>query len=254
MALLLAFAAPRPAAAETERAAVVVVSSVNTTDFAARQIREQLGRALGARYRVAVVAADQVDTALRGVELPADCATSPRCMADIGSKVGADQLLLLSLARVGSSVRVDSVWAAADGSATRMLPSFVVKASDVGAGLPAGLRDTEGDEGQPTGLWVATGVSAAALTSAVVLSILAQSHYDEHVDVRGGEDARDTQWALNIAADASWGLALAGGLMAGYYLFVHDDGAGEPQPVPPSGPWAAASREGGLSLGWSGRF
>ena len=252
--VLVVLAGPRLAQAEA-RVAVVVTSNVNASKVELDQLRLAAADALSAQYRVRPVSQQTVEYALQNQTLDAECQLKATCIAKLGELTGVDQLVLLSVTRIGQQMRVDGVWATANAKSTRVIKSFMVNLGDVSESTASGLAGALPDElrrdvetQQPRGLWIATSISIAGATSALVLTVLAKRHYDDKINDPDGADSRGTQTALNLFADLSWATALGGGLMAGYYLFYKDRGSSED-----SGPRAQVTADS-VSFGWSGRF
>ena len=118
---LLSGLAPSPAHAQATRPRVGIIVSVrvNVTPREARALREALGDALHSVLGVAI--ATLPDRAGRSPEsdLDQDCVAKPVCLSRLGQAMGVDELLILSLVRIGSSVQMNTVWTeVADGHPT----------------------------------------------------------------------------------------------------------------------------------------
>jgi len=219
-------AAPTPA---RPRVAVVVDLVASVSRERAIELGLALADALQRELEIDAVGGADVERLLPPGGVPDDCVAAPACLADLGGRLDATQLLLLGVVQVGDRVRVDATWIdvargeavsrprielAADAragevfaaAASRLLP-------DVPHRPPAGTGDRPppGPRRHLTPLtWTLGGVAVAALGIGVGFGLSANGTYDRCERDPDGcdDDTRDGIGRKALAADLLMGSAL----------------------------------------------
>lgn len=125
LALALA-SAPLVADAEPiERVGVVVSLTVNVSDEQARVIADELAEALTQELRVDVISGAETERRLPPNGIDDDCVAKAGCLKDLGVRLEAQQLLMLVVLRVGTSLQVDPTWV--DAPSGRTLPRDAIR-------------------------------------------------------------------------------------------------------------------------------
>ncbi len=111
VALTLCIAAPHASADEPirARAAVVLLDAINLEREQAEARAEALRQALAEVLAVEVVSRDE--TAASAAEVIPGCAQRPECVRALGAALVAQELLFMSIVRIGSRVKVTFTWA-----------------------------------------------------------------------------------------------------------------------------------------------
>jgi len=254
--------------------AVVVASQVNASEDEAASTAASLETVLEERGETLTPWAKSRPL-LPAEGLPADCLTVPSCIRDLGRTLGADELLFLSVVRVGSSVQVDVSWASAtsgesavrarvalsgfDSSAQtgafraeadRILPELrraatapqpTIAATTTDAEIPARSRHLT------RGVWIAGGIGAAALVGAGALGLYTRDLYKDCERSENCDNAElDDVDRTALLAD----VLLFGGIAAGVTAAVLYYRSGDE----PERTVAIEPTPGGLSLGYRARF
>ena len=249
------------------RVAVVVASQVNTSADDSALVARSLEQVLADRGETLVPWAES-HPKLPSDGLPPDCLTNSKCIRDLGKSLGADDLLFLAIVRVGSSIQVDLSWAstaaglaavrarialeAFDDSATDVFrgkiqqilprtPPAAVAAPTKAAPAPAPRKITRG-------VWIAGGISVAALLGATSLGLYAGSLYgdcDENADSCSHGELDDIDRTALLGDTL-----LVGGLAAGItaaVLYYRSSERSRP-------PLTLQHVPGGVGLGYHARF
>lgn len=256
---LMLLGAPLAHGEQVARVAVVVTLSVNADAEQSARLSAALAHALEQRLVVAAIGGSGVDRKLANKiadGVPDDCIASPACVRTLAQALDVDQLLLLTVVRVGERFKVSVNWGdGTDGHtlsrvtididvkqqdpgpvfavyATRLLPDAPPRPEPVGTSAtqaqgdaappaavipPAGLL-TQGRH-MTKGAWIATGASAALLTTGLGFGLSARSTY-ANLSEDGCEDRVcaasdiDTLARRAAIADVFLGAALVSGVAA----------------------------------------
>lgn len=198
------------------RVAVVVALSVNADDAQLVRLERALAAALEHAFAIETLAGSDVRTALGDAGVPDDCVAKRACVRELADKLDADQLLLLTVVRVGDRFQIAITWGdGQDGrTASRVTididveqqdpqPVFAVYAgrllpdapprtdkqddADTGPATDDGAADVikssvdTRDTGRKAtmGVWVATGLGVAFVAAGATFGLLARSDYNE---------------------------------------------------------------------------
>lgn len=261
--LYLLIIAPESAQGQqsVRRVGVVVTHQVNVTSAEARELALTLGEALGDVLSIDVIAGRDVERALPHGGLSQGCVARVECRLDLGRRLDADELLMLSITRVGSMTQIDSTWANVASGRVVTRPAIRLETGDdpihVFTGRAAQLlphiahrRDSPrqpgiviinpGDRRERVsprritrGTWIAGGVSAAALVAGGALALSARGKWND-LEAQGcrrmacpGQDI-DALGSRALAADILLGAAVASGTAA---AILYWRSAGAPRPV-----------------------
>jgi hypothetical protein len=276
-------------AARAERIGVVVAATVNTHQGEPERLASALGQALLEQLDIDVVAGVEAQRRLPSGGVPDTCVMDSVCQRDVAGRLDADQLLILAVVRVGERVQIDATWVhvatgrtasrarilvhdrgqpAAKvfaGAVLQLLPDAALR---IGATAEAPRQDVAQPAARPSrrltpGVWVAGGISAAALLAGGVFALDAVRRHRE-LDARGCAvvacppadiDAVDTRARL---ADVLFGVGLVAGVTAGvlYWASAQDEPARAARLVPLDRDTymdVTATRHG-LAITWGGRF
>jgi hypothetical protein len=244
-----------PLAAHAERVGIVVAATVNTHKGEAERLANALGRALLEQLDIDVVAGSEAARRLPPGGVPDTCVVDSDCQLDVARRLGADQLLILAVVRVGARVQIDTTWVevASGRTASRarilvqdrgrparkvfadavfeLLPDAALRisaprreaaTSEVAepAGAPITQTAVTSSRRVTTGVWVAGGLGAAALVVGSVSAISATRRHSE-LEERGCDlmpcpDADiDAVDTRTRLADAMFGVGLVAGVTAG---------------------------------------
>jgi len=261
------------------RIAVVVASQVNASAEEASATAAALEHVLEERGETVTPWA-QSSARLPVEGLPADCLTVPSCIRDLGQTLGAEELLFLSVVRVGASVQVDVSWASASSgeSAVRArvaLSSFESTAQDAAFRAEADriLPRQRGPEARPTpqgattgatpavevsnepstgrhltqGVWIAGGIGTAAFVGATALGLYTRSLYKDCMDSNNCDNAElDDVDRTALMADVLLVGSIAAGATAAVLYYRSD------RERPPA--VTIAPTRGGMSIGVRAHF
>lgn len=201
LAALAALTARASADDKVARVGIVISVTVNIDSAPADDIGAQLATALVKKLKVDAIGGAEVTRRLPDTGLPDECVSTPACIADLGQRLDADQLLFLGVVRVGTLVQVDTTWVdVATGKqaarpriqladihkatyefvkqAERFLPDAEVRSTNTTNQTV--IVNGPGERHRPIkpAVWVASGVSLAALGAGIVLGLQAKSKYD----------------------------------------------------------------------------
>ena len=101
------------------RVAVVISLSVNADAAQSERLAKALAEALQQKFVIEVMAGADVEKKLGDKGVPDDCIANPECVSSLARRLGVDQLLLLTVVRVGERFQVAVTWG--DGSDGRTL-------------------------------------------------------------------------------------------------------------------------------------
>jgi hypothetical protein len=272
LALVAGLAAPRAARADTTRLGVVVTVEVNLAPGEAARIAEVVGRTLADAFVLDVIAGHEAIRRLPPGGVPEACLGEATCLADLGGRLAADQLLLLVAVKVGDRLQLDPTWV--DVSRAKVVPRPSI---ELGAALAevdrATLRDAaprllpdatpRPAAAAPTttapivpppargrhmtrGAWIAAGIAGAGLVGGIGFGVAALARRSDLEDKGCGDTVgcprgADGLAARALAADLCFaGAAIAGGV-AGYLYWRSDRPA---VAIEPRGDGAAVSLSG----------
>jgi hypothetical protein len=89
------------------RVGVVAAVTVNVTAEEAAEVASALAEALQEELVVDVIVGEEVSKRLPDGGLSDVCVVDPECVRDLGERLGADQLLVLAIVRVGTHLQID---------------------------------------------------------------------------------------------------------------------------------------------------
>lgn len=242
-ACILAATARRAAADDDKvpRVGIVISVTVNIDSAPADDIGAQLAAALVKRLKVDAIGGAEVTRRLPDGGLADECVSTPACIADLGHRLDADQLLFLVVVRVGTDVQVDATWVdvasgkqaarprvllkdthkATDAFVTeaeRFLPDAEVRSSSTTNQTVIVNGAAERHRPIKPTVWVAAGVGVVALGAGVVLGLQAKSKYDNCNHPEGPTFCTDDQIdAIDkraLYADISLGVGVAAAVAA----------------------------------------
>lgn len=229
----------QPAAAP--RVAVIVDLTANVSADRAAELGAAMASALERELTIDAIGGTDVLRRLPPEGVPDDCLAVPACLADLGRRLDATELLLLSLIQVGTTVQVDSTWVHAATGDVRARPRIDVPADaragevfaaaaqrllpDVPHRAPATLAPVAPPPGPrrhlTTTTWALGGASLAALGGGVGLGLSARATYqrcDRDPD-RCDTATRDGLATRALAADVLTAAAVIGGGVT-LYLYL----------------------------------
>lgn len=285
LAMVATLAVPSLAAAE--RVGVVVAVSVNLEEDASQRLANRLGRALRQRLRVDVIAGAEAARRLPREGVSDACVVEAACLRELGKRLGADQLLLLAVIRVGDSVQIDPTWVEVASGKTAARERIAIEGRDApvdeifAAAAPLLLPDARVrgpvDAEQPervraeppgtvravarpararhatAGVWIAGGVSAAALVASGVLGVDTYRKYGD-LEAMGCDrvlcDAAriDEVDSRALTADILLGVGVVAGVSA---VLLYAYSGGEAEAAQRIGLGAAGD---GFTFTYGGRF
>ena len=242
MSLTAAAAADPPAPAH--RVAIVASVEVNVDAVRAEALTGTLADAVRAKLQIDALGGADVSRRLPPGGLPDDCVAQPACIAQLGARLEADQLLFLVIVQVGHTIQLDPTWAdVATGKtiarprleldddaragkvfgddAQKLLPDVPLRPSSTQTVVIREGADTTVPHHMTTASWATGGVAVAALGASVGFAFATRSAYDDcnHAD-RACTDAEITGVHHKaIAADSLGALAIAAGVATAVLYF-----------------------------------
>lgn len=270
--LLAAAAAPAVDAAPPPppRVAVVIDLVASVTPERATELGQAMADALQDELLVDAIGGGDVSRRLPPGGVPEGCVAEPPCIADLGARLDASQLLFLSIVQVGDTVRIDATWVAvatghavsrprvelpADTSASqvftaaapRLLPDVARRPKDDGEAPPGPSRH------MTTGSWIAGGVALAALGGGIGFGLSANGTYDrcERDPDSCDDDTRDGIATRAMIADVLFAGALVGATTA---TILYLRSAGSHEEAPPAQTWLFTPTRDGAMAGVRVRF
>jgi hypothetical protein len=238
------------------RVAVVVTVQVNVTDLEATLLAERLGDALQDKLYVDAIAGRDVTRRLADFQVPEDCVAQPKCIAKLGKRLDADQIIFLVIVRVGKQFQIDPTWAEVASGRTVAREAISLDESEAlpervfrpraqkllpdakprqEATTTVIIRPPEEPRGRhfTTATWITGGVGAAALVGGTIFGLQALSTHsslkDEGCDVSpcpDGPSRADQLETQMTFADVLFGTALVCGAAATYLYYT----SAEPRP------------------------
>ncbi len=270
VSVALVAALATPALARVPRVGVVIALSVNVDDQRAADLAAALADALHDKLEVETVAGAEAAARMPSGGLPDDCVATPACIQDIGTRLDADELLLLVIAGAGDGVSIDPTWVEVASGRAVSRASIVIEAKDdlvvklaevAQALLPdARLRAAVEVGPEPTatpqpvrrrgrhltrGVWISGGIAAAALVAGTAFGLLALSAESDAKDAGCDtmycpdiDDRVSTMDSRALIADLSFIVAAGAGTAA---VIMYLRSGGEALPVDlsasPQGAW-----------------
>jgi hypothetical protein len=261
-------AAPSEGDAAPRRVAIIPQLAVNVDDRRVDALTEELAETLHQRLVVDAIGGSDVARRLPSDGLPDDCLAQPACVADLGSRLDADELIFVVLVQVGQDIQVDATWIdVASGrsvsrprlvldaearagtvfgdAATRLLPDAEVRSRTVVVSMPTGPARR-----MTLPAWITAGASVALIGTSVGFALSTRSSYNrcERSD-RCDSDELDTIETRALTADVAAGLAVGAAIATGVLWYF--SGGDEPEATRGLGVEAAP---GSASLIYGGRF
>ncbi|HTJ42174.1 MAG TPA: hypothetical protein VL463_08760, partial [Kofleriaceae bacterium] len=201
-ALLLIAICAASANAAPVRVAVVPSVEVNVDAQRAEALTGTLADALRAKLEVDALGGADVTRRLPDGGVPDDCVAKAECIAQLGARLEADQLLFLVIVQVGHTIQIDSTWADVATGKTVARPMIVLpEAARAGTVLgdaaqkllpDAPLRPTNktvvihenGDtittpRSMSTTSWITGGVAVAAGIGALSLGVMTRNAFED---------------------------------------------------------------------------
>lgn len=260
LAALVCTALATEAAAQPspQRVGIVVTTAVNVSDDEADALSAALGHALEEGLGVVVTAGAETRRRLPLDGLSEGCVADAACRGDLGQRLDADELLMLVVARVGTRVQVDTTWVDVAtgkvasrpvlvldtgaepaevfrGAGATLLPHIQPPPRPQGPGLatagpgpgPGPARTVRTGRRMTTGVWIAAGVSAAALAGGASFGVLSLTGYGD-LEERGCKTMAcpasdiDTLARNGTAADILYGVSILAGATA-LVLYLSSD-------------------------------
>lgn len=241
-----AWVAEAEAQQSPQRIGIVVTTAVNVGDEDADALGSALGHALEEELVVVVTAGAETRRRLPMDGLSDGCVADVACRSDLGQRLDADELLMLVVARVGTRVQVDTTWV---DVATGKIASRPVMVLDAGTEPAEAFRDAGSNllphiQPRPeilgpartmrtgrrmtTGVWIAAGVSAAALAGGATFGALTVTGYrgleGDGCKTMACESARiDTLDRNGLATDVLVGVSLLAGVTAAFLYLTSDE-------------------------------
>jgi hypothetical protein len=215
-AAALALAAPCPASAgdgAVPRVGIVLELTVGVEPMRADALGAALADALNRELMVDAFGGADVARRLPGGGLPEECLANAACVADVATRIDADQILFLALVQVGDDVQVDASWIdvatrrvkarprvvlVSDAEAVsvfadhaqRFLPDAAPRAAAVVIHDPGRSRTVAATPRRMTvPAWVGAGVSVVAAGAGTALGLSARARYERCEDRRTCSDA-----------------------------------------------------------------
>jgi len=110
------------------RVGVVVAVHVNMSDEDAQALGDQIGEGLRDALVIDVVAGAQAARRLPPKGVGELCVARPECVKDTAQRLDADQLLFLTVVRLGKRVQVEPTWTDASGAQSASRDTIVLDA------------------------------------------------------------------------------------------------------------------------------
>ena len=236
VAVLAVPAAAQPSAGKVPRVGVIVDVTVNVSPSVADSMSSSLAKALAKKLKVDAIGGTDVTRRLPEGGLPDECISTPACVADLGKRLGADQLLFMAVVRIGTDYQIDVTFvdiasgrqaarnrvqvkgdpkAAAEvftQEAERYLPDVELR-----AGGPNTLIINKGDAARrpikPV-VWAFAGVGAGLLVGGGILGLTARSSFRSCEPDRCDQGRIDSIHTRLVVADVAMGIGVAAGVTA----------------------------------------
>ena len=253
---------------------VAVVPGVAVNIDAARvdALSRDMADALEAELDIDAIGGLEVRRLLPPEGLPADCVASAACVADVGKRTGAAELLFVVMVDAGGAMQIDTTWvdpktnkqasrpaidiavlteakARFASAAKTLLPDAPVRPKPKTGGIDGKMTEAVPRHFTTTS-WITTGVAVAGLGVGIGFAIRTKGLYDD-CDVAGapcdGTSKEDKIRTSALIADLGFVAAL-GGAVATAILYA-TSGSESKLVVAPN-----AEGGGGVSLTAIGRF
>ena len=278
LAVLMVVASVSPASAQppgpaAPRVRIGIIPSIAVNVDAARvdALGQDLADALAAELEVDAVGGLEVRRQLPAEGLPADCVTTPACVADVAKRTGTSQLLFIVLVDTGAggSIQVDSTWVdpATGGTATRrpidvmapesargtfaasarqLLPDAPVRPKGGGPSTFGGKMSDAVPRHFTTPAKIAGAVAVVGLGAGIGVGLSVRGKYNDCEDMPASctQSDRDSIRNRGFVADFGYLLATAGAVTAG--VLWATSGKESQLIVTPT--------ESGAAMSFSGRF
>jgi len=115
-------------AEQPPRIGIVVAVTVNTTNEEADKVAVAFGAALQQELIVDVVAGAEVARRLPEGLVSDVCVVDPACVRDVGTRLGAERLLILAIVRVGAQLQIDPT--VAESATGRAVSRAAIRVAD----------------------------------------------------------------------------------------------------------------------------
>jgi hypothetical protein len=236
-ALLVIAAVAGGAAAAPHRVAVIPSVEVNVDAQRAEALTGTLAEALREKLEIDALGGADVSRRLPASGLPEDCVAAPACIAEIGARLEADQLLFLVIVQVGHTIQIDSTWAeVATGktiarpmvkldddaragkvfgaAASSLLPDAPVRPIKTVVITQPGGGETTTPRHLTTLTWVTGGAAVIGLSAAIGLGLSTRSSFDrcDSYQFACSDDEIASVHRRAILADLSGALGIAAGV------------------------------------------
>jgi hypothetical protein len=271
-AVVVAGAATAAADSKVPRVGIVVGVTVNVEPEVADGVGAALAAALVKKLKVDAIGGDEVTRRLPPGGLPDECVSTRACIADLGKRLAADQLLFLGVIRVGTEYQVDATFVDVasgqqaarprvkvtdpdkaaeqfEAEATRFLPDAEVRTST----NQTVIVHAEGERHRPIKpvVWVLAGTSLAALGTGIALGLSAKSKFDACDKPTGPfctDDQKSKIRSRALFADISLGVGV-GAAVAAIVLYFKT-----PVEILGVTPSVSPVEGGGVVVSFDGRF
>jgi hypothetical protein len=252
------------------RVAVVIGIAVNLEQAQADQLGGALAAALTKQLKVDTIGGAEVTRRLPAGGIEEECPGKPACIADIGSRTQADQILFLSIVKVGTAHQIDATWTEIATGKRASRPALqladVADADKIFVENAARyLPDAEPRETKPNIIYnnnnvtneperpikpvvlVVGGGGVLAMIGSGVLGLSVKSKYDGCKDAPCSPSEKDAIDKRALIADITLGVGIAAVATAAILYFTTP--LEESAPVPTVEPVA-----GGAVIGLEGRW
>jgi hypothetical protein len=226
----------RIAHAEQVKVAVVPGIAVNLDSARVDALSQDLADALSGELEVTAVGGLEVRRLLPAEGLPADCLTTPACVADVARRLGASQLLFVVMVDASGTgaVQLDSTWVdAATGKSTsrpavdvpsipeartrfasaahQLLPDAVVRPKPKQGGGISGNIEPGVPRHLSTPAYVTAGVAVVGIGIGIGFGLSTRSSY-HRCDSPGAcdDNERDSIRTKSLIADTGFLFGVAG--------------------------------------------
>ncbi len=220
------------------RVGVVSGLAVNVDTARADALAQDLSEALASELEVEAVGGLEVRRKLPE-QLPADCVSTPKCIADVASRLKVNQLLFVVFVDSGT-LQVDSTWvdvatgksasrppidvengsgakAKFAASATQLLPDATIrkKITTIVKQSQLGLMTPDVPRHFTPMAKITAGIALVGLGVGVGFGLKARSHYNDCETINCGNGARDGIRHVALIADIGYLGAVAAAVAAG---------------------------------------
>jgi hypothetical protein len=227
------------AAAAPHRVAVIPSVEVNVDAARAEALTGTLADAIRERLDIDAIGGSDVMRRLPASGLPEDCVADPKCIADLGARLEADQLLFMVIVQVGDTIQLDSTWAevasgktiarpmikldadaragkAFTAAAQKLLPDTPLRATSTNTVV---IREHGGEPAttprtMTTTTWITGGVAVVGLGVGIGLGLSTRSDFNrcDNFEHACTDDEISSIHSRALLADLTGGLGLAAGI------------------------------------------